>query len=249
MNEPLSNLLSDLLSDLLSNLLCDLSRAFSDRQKGGVTQEGGVPAQVSRLANAVMAYAKNIENVPAILPTVISISHKHVCRAVQPVQYDAVGECLLAAMKQVLGDAASPTFMAAWTQAVTYLAHIFIQTETDLRASLEGAAGFAGLTEVNVVQSTKEGDEVVLDLAPLATSVPPYAPGQFVGLKVQLANGEHTMTTMKLVQGDGSAVRVAIPDIKEKASLWLRACSAGDKMRMSVPCGVVKKLHPKSKIF
>jgi nitric oxide dioxygenase len=47
-------------------------------------------------------------------------------------QYPVIGECLLAAMQDVLGDAATPEVMAAWTEAYNSLAGIFIEREKEI---------------------------------------------------------------------------------------------------------------------
>lgn len=57
-----------------------------DRQAKGRTKHNGAPAQAVALANAVLAYARNIDRVEALLPTVTKICHKHVSRAVEPLQ-------------------------------------------------------------------------------------------------------------------------------------------------------------------
>lgn len=43
-----------------------------------------------------------------------------------------MGECLLQAMKDVLGDAATPEVMKAWTEAYQALAEIFIHREQEI---------------------------------------------------------------------------------------------------------------------
>ena len=43
-----------------------------------------------------------------------------------------IGECLLAAMKDVLGNAATPEVMEAWTEAYKSLADIFITREKEI---------------------------------------------------------------------------------------------------------------------
>ncbi|KAG5460209.1 MAG: hypothetical protein BJ554DRAFT_7767, partial [Olpidium bornovanus] len=68
------------------------------------------------LAAAVHAYAANIDNLGAL----------------GPAQYPVVGENLLWAVKDVLGDAATPQLLDAWAAAYARLADIFIRAEADL---------------------------------------------------------------------------------------------------------------------
>lgn len=51
-----------------------------------------------------------------------NIAHKHASLGVRPEQYPIVGEHLLAAIKQVLGSAATDEVISAWAQAYGNLA-------------------------------------------------------------------------------------------------------------------------------
>jgi len=88
--------------------------------------------QAERLANAVIAYAQNIEKLEALGPSVTAIAKKHVAVNVQAEHYPIVGTVLLAAMQDVLGDAASDEIIEAWKEAYFFLADIFIAKEKEL---------------------------------------------------------------------------------------------------------------------
>ena len=64
--------------------------------------------QQTALANTVYAAAANIDNLGAILPAVVQIAHKHKSLGITEDQYPIVGHHLLGAIKEVLGDAATP---------------------------------------------------------------------------------------------------------------------------------------------
>lgn len=70
--------------------------------------------QQTALANAVYAAAANIDNLSAILPAVVQIAHKHKSLGIKEEHYPIVGYHLLGAIKEVLGDAATPAIIAAW---------------------------------------------------------------------------------------------------------------------------------------
>ena len=59
--------------------------------------------QPQALANAVVAYASNLERLEKLGDAVSLIVQKHVSLNIQPEHYPLVGECLLAAIKEVLG--------------------------------------------------------------------------------------------------------------------------------------------------
>lgn len=88
--------------------------------------------QAERLANAVLAYARNIDKLEVLGPSVTAIAKKHVAVNVQPEHYPIVGTVLLAAMQDVLGDAANDEIIEAWKEAYYFLADIFINKEKEL---------------------------------------------------------------------------------------------------------------------
>lgn len=86
------------------------------------------------LATAVQAYAMNIDNLGALTGAVEKIAATHVRTHVKPEHYPIVGESLLAALKKVLGDAATPEILEAWGEAYFFLADILIAKEKELYA-------------------------------------------------------------------------------------------------------------------
>ena len=88
--------------------------------------------QAAKLAASVYAYASHIDELDKLGEAVERIAHAHVNTRVIAEQYPVIGECLLAAMKDVLGDAATPEVMDAWTEAYNNLANIFIGREKEI---------------------------------------------------------------------------------------------------------------------
>ena len=89
-------------------------------------------SQPARLATAVYSYANQIDNLRALKPMVEKIAYRHVQTHVTPEQYPIVGESLLQAMKDVLGEAATEEVMAAWTEAYQALSQVFINREDEI---------------------------------------------------------------------------------------------------------------------
>ncbi|MGZ4134492.1 MAG: globin domain-containing protein, partial [Tumebacillaceae bacterium] len=85
--------------------------------------------QQNALAGAVYAAAANIDNLAAIIPVVKQIGHKHRSLGILPEHYPIVGETLLAAIKDVLGDAATDEIINAWAEAYGVIAGAFIGIE------------------------------------------------------------------------------------------------------------------------
>lgn len=93
-------------------------------------QESG--AQPIALANAILAAAKNIDNLEAIMPAVQSIGKRHVEVGVLADHYPIVGKNLLIAIKDMLGDAATDEVMQAWEKTYGVLAEVFINVEKEM---------------------------------------------------------------------------------------------------------------------
>jgi len=89
-------------------------------------------SQPSKLATAVYTYATHIDDLEGLKAMVDRIAHRHVATHVLPEQYPIVGECLLQAIKDVLGDTATSEVMAAWTEAYQALAEVFINREQQI---------------------------------------------------------------------------------------------------------------------
>ena len=106
----------------------------------GGAEMGAEARQPRALAAAVLAYAENIDNLPALAGAVESIAARHVERKVEPQHYEAVGDALLSAICDVLGEAATPEVLEAWGDAYWRLAFILQQREAELRADRQRAA-------------------------------------------------------------------------------------------------------------
>ncbi|CCH59556.1 hypothetical protein TBLA_0B07380 [Henningerozyma blattae CBS 6284] len=89
-------------------------------------------AQPNALATTVLAAAKHIDDLSPLLTHVRQIGHKHRALQIYPEQYDIVGEYLIKAIQQVLGPAATPQIIDAWTKAYGEIANVFIDVEKQM---------------------------------------------------------------------------------------------------------------------
>ncbi|CAA6801831.1 MAG: Flavohemoprotein (Hemoglobin-like protein) (Flavohemoglobin) (Nitric oxide dioxygenase) (EC [uncultured Sulfurovum sp.] len=90
--------------------------------------------QHKKLAAMVYAYAANIDNLGSLQKGIDKVAKIHVEVKVLPEHYPWVGEALLGAIKEVLGDAATPEVMDAWEEAYGFLAKVFIAREEEMYA-------------------------------------------------------------------------------------------------------------------
>lgn len=99
---------------------------------------------------------------------------------------DAVGECLIAAIGEVLGPAATPPIVHAWTQAYGFLANLFIQTEKDVRAQAAAASGYNRFTSMTVRDiDSSMGDGKGVYLVPASGLIPKAQKGQYAAINVK----------------------------------------------------------------
>ncbi len=145
--------------------------------------------QQRALASAVLAYATNIDNLQVLGPAVARITHKHASLNVQPEQYGVVGQHLLAAIKEVLGEAATTDIIDAWAEAYQQLADIMIQAEARLyEEAASRPGGWRGWR--NFVVSHKRPESEVItsfflepeDGQPVAD----FKPGQYISVVVDV---------------------------------------------------------------
>jgi nitric oxide dioxygenase len=146
-------------------------------------------SQQQSLASAVFAYAANIDNQGALAPVISRIVNKHASLGVTAAHYPIVGEHLLGAIKQVLGDAATPALLAAWGEAYGLLAQALIDEENRMYK----AAGIepGDLFDLRVTAVDEESAQVKsFTLEPADGSAPPsFHPGQYVSVAVYLPSG------------------------------------------------------------
>ncbi|WHY98098.1 NO-inducible flavohemoprotein [Peribacillus simplex] len=174
--------------ELLFSKAPDLYNLFNQtNQKRGIQQEA--------LGYAVYAAGEHITNLEAIKPVIKRVTEKHRAIGVKPEQYPVVGETLLQAVKDVLGDAATDEIIEAWGKAYGYIADAFIDIEKNLYEETEHQpGGWEGYRSFNIDKKIKESDVVTsfylkpTDGKPIAS----YHAGQYLTLKAEIPGEKYT---------------------------------------------------------
>lgn len=150
-------------------------------------QEQGQQQQA--LARAVYAYAENIEDPGSLMAVLQNIANKHASLGVRPEQYPIVGEHLLAAIKEVLGDAANDEIISAWAQAYGNLADVLMGMESELYdRSSEQPGGWKGWRTFVVREKRPESDVITsfilepVDGGPVLN----FEPGQYTSVAINV---------------------------------------------------------------
>lgn len=109
-------------------------RLFVDPQIKALFDEAAQKSgeQPRRLAAAIVAVAKNADNLGALGGAIERIAARHVAAHIQPEHYPAVASALLLAIKDVLGDAVDDRVLNAWGEAYWFLAGVLKNREAQL---------------------------------------------------------------------------------------------------------------------
>jgi nitric oxide dioxygenase len=140
--------------------------------------------QARALAGALYAYAANIDDLGKLSPALELICQKHASLGIKPEQYDLVGTHLLATMKTVLGEAATPEIMGAWSAAYSQLAGIMIAKEEGL---YEETKYWQEWQDFTIVKKEKEAEEITsfyLEPVDAQLKLPRFKPGQFISVNI-----------------------------------------------------------------
>lgn len=125
------------------------------------SHQGDVGSQPRALTGAILAYAKNIDNLGALAAAVERIAQKHVGLQILPEHYPHVGNALLGAIAHVLGEAATEEIMTAWGEAYWFLADILITREAAIYEDLAAAhGGWNGWRAFEVVEVRPESSVI-----------------------------------------------------------------------------------------
>ncbi len=202
--------------------------------------------QQTALANTVYAAAVHIENLEAIVPAVVQIAHKHVSLGILPEHYPIVGKYLLAAIKEVLGDAATDEIIEAWGQAYGVIADVFISVEEDLYKATENAGGWRLFKPFTIAKKVVESDAVTsFYLQPAdGEKLPTFTAGQYISIRVQVPGEEYLMNRQYTVtEGTEEYYRISVKreddnDPNGVVSNFLHESEVGTALEVSAPAGV-----------
>ncbi|HEX7638149.1 MAG TPA: NO-inducible flavohemoprotein, partial [Burkholderiaceae bacterium] len=204
-------------------------------------QQGG--SQQRALANAVLLYARHIDELEKLGDLVAVIVNKHVSLQILPGHYPIVGACLLRAIREVLGaEVATDAVIEAWGAAYGQLAELLIGAEKtvyDDTAARPG--GWRGARAFRVARRVVESDEITsFHLVPVdGGAVVAHRPGQYIGLRLDIDGREVRRNYSLSAASDGASLRISVK--REPGGLvsgWLHAhAQAGTVLDVFPPAG------------
>ncbi|MGH1572391.1 NO-inducible flavohemoprotein [Methylobacterium sp. P31] len=153
------------------------------------SHHGETGSQPKALAQAVLAYARNIDNLGVLAGAVERIAQKHVALNILPEHYPYVADALLGAIGDVLGEAATPEIGAAWGEAYWFLAELLIGREATIYRDLAAKpGGWSGWRDF-VVESVAQESETIRSFVLIPADGGPvlrHQPGQYLGFLLDL---------------------------------------------------------------
>jgi nitric oxide dioxygenase len=210
-------------------------------------QEAGI--QQRALAGALVAYATHIDELDKLACHIQLIAHKHVSLGIVREHYPIVGEHLLGAIKELLGDQATDEIIEAWAKAYGALAEIMIAHEGDIYKEHDQRHGGRGFRPYQVIRKMVESDEIAsFHLRPADGRAPGrHSPGQYISLRISAPDQTSTMRNYSLSNAPGSEYyRISVkreparspgtPDGYASGYLHARV-KEGDTLEVGPPCG------------
>ncbi|GBQ20161.1 flavohemoprotein [Gluconacetobacter sacchari DSM 12717] len=199
--------------------------------------------QPKALALAVLAYARNIDNLGALGGMVERIAEKHVGLNILPEHYPFVADALLGAIAHVLGDAATPEILDAWGKAYWFLADILIGREGQIYQAHEAApGGWTGWRAFAVRECVRESETVTsFELVPVdGKPVMRHQPGQYLSFRLDIpGHGTQRRNYSISSAPGGDGYRISVRRMPGGAvSEWLHdSVQPGTVLQVSAPTG------------
>jgi len=207
------------------------------------SHQGSDGSQTKVLAQAILAYASNIDNLGALAGAVERIAQKHVGLQILPEHYPYVGKALLGAIGDVLGEAATPEIMNAWGEAFWFLADILIGREKSLYTELaEAEGGWSGWREFVVAGKVRESETITSFLLRPRDGgkVIRHKPGQYLSFQLPIDGGTPVRRNYSISSApNGQGYRISVKrEDQGAASRWLHDhVKPADILLVSPPAG------------
>ena len=205
--------------------------------------------QPRALANGVLMYARHIDQLEQLGDLVAKIINKHVALQILPEHYPLVGECLLEAIREVLGeDIATDEVIAAWGNAYGQLAGILIGAEEGIyEQKAQAPGGWRGAREFKIVAKVAESAEITsFYFAPAdGQAILDFMPGQYLGMQLFVSGEEIRRNYSLSARGGNNQYRISVKrEAGGRASNYLHdELHVGDSINLFAPSGEFTLAH------
>jgi|EP00927_Polykrikos_kofoidii_P050705 nitric oxide dioxygenase len=217
---------------------CPVTKSFFNP----ANQFADPPQQRIALANAIVAYASNIEDLTPLLPAVELIAHKHCGLSVQPQHYDIVHENLMESISHVLGSkVVTEEIGGAWSEAVLSLAKILYSREEELYKMAESRqGGWRGVKDFKLANKRSVSNSCVeFTFDPVDGAGPiDFHTGQFLTLHLKLEGATPRHYTVTNKPGEPFLQCCVKKAEKGFVSNALHAMEVGELVGLCAPFGI-----------
>lgn len=197
------------------------------------------PVQRMALANAVVAYASNIDDLTPLKEAVEVICQKHAALNVQAPHYGIVHKNLMESIGAVLGEAVTPEVGAGWSEAVLALAKVLTEREDQLYREAETRpGGWRGIRDFRVSEKREVATGcMAFTFEPVDGSGPiGFSPGQF--LTVHLKKEGATPRHYSITSGTAEPLQCCVKRVEGGfVSSALHEIAEGEVVGLSPPFG------------
>ncbi|MDO9369370.1 MAG: NO-inducible flavohemoprotein [Sphingopyxis sp.] len=207
-------LLADHGTEITKAMYLKLFENDDIRQLFNHANQGENGAQVHALAGAILRYAQHIDDLGALGSLVERVAFKHVGYHILPEHYPFVADALIAAIAEILGDAATSDILAAWGEAYWFLAEILMGREAVLRHEIEAAeGGWRGWRRFVVTGKTRESEVITSFRLEPEDGRPAlrHKPGQYLTLRLPLSDADVLKRNYSISSApDGRGYRISV---------------------------------------
>lgn len=206
--------------------------------------------QQKALAGAICAYFTHIDELDSLMPALELIAQKHCSLGIKAQHYPIVGKHLLAAIQDVMGDAATDEIVAAVSEAYTLLADVCIGREQEIYSSQQSQpGGWNGYRRLVVDRKVPESELVTsFYLKPSdGQPLPNYLPGQYITVRAEDTETPTSPRNYSLSDLPGTGhFRISVKRESRPAehapdgliSSYLHdSVNEGDSLEVGPPCG------------
>ena len=205
-------------------------------------QDGNSP-QHKALANALITYATHIRTPDFLVDALERIAQKHTGLQILPEHYPYVGDALLGAVSEVLGEVVTPEVLAAWGEAYWFLANTLIEREEEIYTESDTQeGGWRGWRHFKVISKKLETPEIMsFILHPTdGGQVLKHRPGQYLGFRFTPAVGEECRRNYSISSApNGEHYRITVKrEPGGRVSNWLHdMVEIGKEFDTAAPAG------------
>lgn len=200
-------------------------------------------AQPRALADAVVAYALNIDKLKNLGGAIEAISERHASLNIRPEHYPMVGSSLIKAIGIVLADVITEEIAEAWTEAYSFLAELLISVEAGkYQKTKDKIGGWEGYKDFIIDKKEQESSSVCSFYLKAADGQPSpkYQAGQYISIRIDHPVIGDTVRNYSLSSShDPERFRISVKEDGFISTQLHKHFEEGDTIRVNAPYGLL----------